>query len=141
MPKVDPVRDAAVQVLLRVFEHGAFLDLASDALLSKKQLSERGKRFFTQLVCGTVRHRLLVDHILQRLVTQPLEHLPRPILAILRMAAFQALFCNQVATGIDPHKRRARKKIWPFRHRTSRECCRTATTKVFGQCATPKSSE
>ncbi|HOJ32163.1 MAG TPA: 16S rRNA (cytosine(967)-C(5))-methyltransferase RsmB [Candidatus Hydrogenedentes bacterium] len=103
MPKVDPVRDAAVQVLLRVFEHGAFLDLASDALLSKKQLSERGKRFFTQLVCGTVRHRLLVDHILQRLVTQPLEHLPRPILAILRMAAFQALFCNQVTPPALTH--------------------------------------
>ena len=93
---VDNVRDAAVYVLLRVLEEGAYLSIALDKALRKKDLSERGRRFLTQLVYGTVRHRLLCDHVLKPLLRQPLDELPKPILAIMRMGVFQALFCNQV---------------------------------------------
>jgi len=109
---VDSVRDAAIDVLLRVFERGAYLDAALDKTLRRKRLSERGRRFLTQLVYGTVRHRLLCDHALAPICHQPLEKLPAPIFAILRMAVFQSLFCNQVThpamvhTSVDLAKRR-----------------------------------
>ncbi|MFA6240115.1 MAG: 16S rRNA (cytosine(967)-C(5))-methyltransferase RsmB [Candidatus Hydrogenedentales bacterium] len=93
---VDPVRLAAVDVLLRVFEHGAFLSDALDQTLQKSGLSERGRRFLTQLVYGTVRHRALCDVAISRILDQPMDKLPRPILAVLRMGVFQALFCDQV---------------------------------------------
>ena len=93
---VDSVRDGAVDVLLRVFERGAFLDVALDKTLRRRRLTERGKRFLTQLAYGTVRHKLLCDCVLAGRVRQPLDKLPRPIHAILRMGVFQALFCNQV---------------------------------------------
>lgn len=110
---VDPVRDAAVDALLRVFERGAFTDVAIDKTLRRRTgLSPRGRRFFTQLVYGTARHKLLCDHVLTPLLHQPLDGLPAPILIILRMGVFQALFCRQVTfpamvhTSVDLAKKR-----------------------------------
>ena len=100
---VDHVRDAAAGVLLRVFEHGAYLNLALDAAIRRKRFSPRGRRFLTQLVYGTARHKLLCDHVLENLVRQPLADLPRPIHTVLRMGVFQGLFCNQVTRPAMVH--------------------------------------
>lgn len=109
---VDLVRDAAVDVLLRVFERGVFLDASLDRTLRRKEISDRGRRFLTQLVYGTVRHRVLCDYILQPLLKQTLDHLPLAIHIILRMGVYQALFLNQVTfpamvhTSVDLAKKR-----------------------------------
>jgi len=109
---VDPVRDAAIDVLLRVFDRGVFLDTSLDKTLRRKEISDRGRRFLTQLVYGTVRHRLLCDHVLSPLLNQPFDKLPTPILAILRMGVYQALFLSQVTfpamvhTSVDLAKKR-----------------------------------
>ncbi len=109
---IDPVRDAAIEALLRVFERGMFLDASLDKTLRRRTLSDRGRRFFTQLVYGTVRHKLLCDHVLRGLLKQPLEDLPAPIRILLRMGIFQALFCRQVThpalvhTSVDLAKKR-----------------------------------
>lgn len=111
---VDPVRDAAIDVLLRVFETRAFLDASLDKTLRRKgsALSSRGRRFLTQLVYGTVRHKLLADSVLSGPLHQPLSELPAPIRTILRMGVFQTLFCNQVTfpamvhTSVDLAKAR-----------------------------------
>ena len=92
---IDIVRDTAVNILLRV-EDGAFLDSALDKALHRRAISDRGRRFLTQLVYGTVRHKALCDHVLKKRVHEPMGKLPIPILIILRMGVFQALFCNQV---------------------------------------------
>jgi len=93
---VDPVRAAAVDVLVRVFEAGAYLKQALDISLRRHPVSSRGRRFLTQLVYGTVRHKLLADYILSKLLHQPLDKLPGPIRAILRMGVYEALFLQQV---------------------------------------------
>jgi 16S rRNA (cytosine967-C5)-methyltransferase len=111
---VDLVRDAAIDVLLRVFERDWYLDESLDKTLRRKggSFAPRGRRFLTQIAYGTVRHRMLCDHALARILTQPLEELPAPIRAILRMGVFQSLFCNQVtfpamvSTSVDLAKRR-----------------------------------
>ena len=111
---VDPVRDAAIDVLLRVLEKRVFLDRSLDKTLRRKgsALSSRGRRFLTQLVYGTVRHKLLADSVLSGPLHQPLGELPAPIRTILRMGVFQALFCNQVTfpamvhTSVDLAKSR-----------------------------------
>lgn len=109
---VDLVRDAAVDVLLRVYERGVHLDVSLDKTLRRKPVSDRGRRFMTQLVYGTVRHTQLADHILAKLCTQPLSDLPLPILVVLRMAVFQSLFCHTVTppamvhTSVDLAKKR-----------------------------------
>lgn len=94
---IDAVRDAAIDVLLRVWEHGAYIDEALDRILRRRtSLGQRGRRFLAQLAYGTVRHRLLCDHVLDGLLHEPASGLPPAILAILRMGVFQALFCDQV---------------------------------------------
>lgn len=109
---VDPVRDAAIDVLLRVFTRNMHLDQSLDKTLRRKSMSDRGRRFLTQLAYGTVRHSLLCDYVLRPICRQPLEQFPVPILLILRMAVFQALFCNQVTqpamvhTSVDLAKKR-----------------------------------
>lgn len=111
---VDLVRDAAVDVLLRVLERDWYLDESLNKTLRRKggAFAPRGRRFLTQLVYGTVRHRMLCDHALARILTQPLEDLPPPIRTILRMGVFQSVFCNQVtfpamvSTSVDLAKRR-----------------------------------
>lgn len=111
---VDPVRDAAIDVLLRVSTKNVHIAQAVDRTLRRKKgrLSPRGRRFMTQLVYGTTRHALLADHILRPLLHQPLEKLPLPILLILRMGVFQALFADNVTfpamvhTSVDLAKRR-----------------------------------
>lgn len=109
----EPVRDAAIDVLLRVFERQVYLDVSLDKTQRRKKLSERGRRFLGMLVYGTVRHRILCDHILQQHCHQPLDELPIAILIILRMAVFQSLFCDQVTTpamvhtSVDLAKKRA----------------------------------
>jgi len=92
----DVVRDAAIAVLLRVFEQGAFLDRVLDGAIARTKLSARGRRFLTQLVYGTVRHNLLCDFVIESMLRQPIDKLPKPILTILRMGVFQSLFCDQV---------------------------------------------
>lgn len=109
---VDPVRDAAIDVLLRVFENRSRLDQSLDKTIRRREMSDRGRRFLTQLVYGTTRHLLLCDHILNRLCSQPLDKLPLPVLAVLRMGVYQALFCNTVTfpamvhTSVDLAKKR-----------------------------------
>jgi 16S rRNA (cytosine967-C5)-methyltransferase len=109
---VDRVRDAAIDVLLRVFERGAYLNIALDKTLRRKSFNPRARRFLTLLVYGTVRHKTLCDFILTDRVRQPLDKLPPAILTILRMGVFQALFCRQVTfpamvhTSVDLAKKR-----------------------------------
>lgn len=93
---VDKVRDAAVDTLIRVFDKRHFLDSALDRTLRRRNIGDRGRRFLTQLVYGTVRHKLLCDHALAAVLDRPLESMPSPIQNILRLGVYQALFCDNV---------------------------------------------
>jgi len=108
---LDIVRDTAVHVLLRVSDSDAYLNIALDKSLRRRVISERGRRFLTQLVYGTVRHQLLCDFVIARLLRDPIDKLPPAIRSILRMGVFQSLFCSQVTfpsmvhTSVDLAKR------------------------------------
>lgn len=100
---VDPVRDAAVSALLRVFEAQAPVDATLDRIIVRGKLSQRGNRFLTHIVYGVVRHKLLCDHVLQGLCEQPLDKLPPPVFMVLRLGVFQALFCDNVTRPAMVH--------------------------------------
>jgi 16S rRNA (cytosine967-C5)-methyltransferase len=99
----EPVRNAAIDVLLRVMERNIFLDVSLDKTQRRRGFPDRGRRFLGMLVYGTMRHRTLCDFVLQQHCHQSLDKLPPVILVILRMAVFQALFCNQVTKPVMVH--------------------------------------
>ncbi len=110
---VDPVRDSAVDILLRVMNDAQRTDVLLDRKLSRGHFSPQGARFLTHLVYGVVRHKLLCDHVLRDICEQPLDQLPDSVLMILRMGVFQQLFCANVTrpamvhTAVELAKRRS----------------------------------
>jgi 16S rRNA (cytosine967-C5)-methyltransferase len=111
---VDPVRDAAIDTLIRIVEKGARTNQALERTISRRGsgLSSQGRRFLSQLVYGTTRHANLTDHVLRDIVSNPLNTLPLPIWLILRMGVFQSLFMNSVTfpamvhTSVDVAKKK-----------------------------------
>lgn len=109
---IDPVRDSAVDILLRVLNEGLHADVALDKRLSRGNYSPQGARFLTHLVYGVARHKLLCDHVLRGICEQPLDQLPDAVLMILRMGVYQQLFCDNVTrpamvhTSVELAKRR-----------------------------------
>ena len=94
---VDPIRDAAFRSLRRVTENGAYANLVVDAALERHDWAERDRKFYTTLVYGTLRHRGLLDWVLEKRIGKRFPRRIQPaILAILRMGAYQILFLSRV---------------------------------------------
>mgnify|MGYP005847176453 CR=1 FL=1 len=114
MNPVDPVRDAAIDVLSRVWEKGVHLDVALDVTLRRRGvgLSARGKRFLSHLSYQACRWRRLADYVLSTACEQPLDRLPMPVLIILRLAVTQMYFSQTVhrAAAVSTSVELARKR-------------------------------
>jgi 16S rRNA (cytosine967-C5)-methyltransferase len=75
----------ARDALLRIDE-GAYANLVLSALLERSGLSDRDRRFATELVYGTTRMRRACDFLVDRFVLRPLDP---PTRAVLRLGAHQ----------------------------------------------------
>src|SRR5918998_4992109 len=78
-------RAVARDALLRIDE-GAYANLALPAMLERSGLSDRDRRFATELVYGTTRMRRACDFLVDRFVLRPLDP---PTRAVLRLGAHQ----------------------------------------------------
>src|SRR5918998_992680 len=78
-------RAVARDALLRIDE-GAYANLALPAMLERSGLSDRDRRFATELVYGTTRMRRAGDFLVDRFVLRPLDP---PTRAVLRLGAHQ----------------------------------------------------
>jgi 16S rRNA (cytosine967-C5)-methyltransferase len=88
-------REVALTVVRRVFEDDAYADRALSA--EAVALAPRDRAFATALAYGTVQRRATLDHVLERLVSRPLERLEPGVLAVLRLGLFQLLLLDGVA--------------------------------------------
>lgn len=95
-PSFSPARACAYRVIRRVFEEDAYADraLRGDA----ESLSPRDRALAMTLAFGTVQRRGTLDHVIAAFSSRPLERLDPPVLAALRLGAFQLLFLDGVAT-------------------------------------------
>jgi 16S rRNA (cytosine967-C5)-methyltransferase len=78
-------------VLARVSRRGGTLAQAL-AVPAVEALDERERALLHELVLGTLRRRGWLDHVLGRLVHQPLERVVPGVLDALRLGAYQLLF-------------------------------------------------
>src|SRR5438132_929714 len=90
-------RSAALQILVRVQQHGGF----ADVLLGRRMgaFGAADRRLLTQLVLGTLAWQGRLDFELAHHSARPLQKLAPQLLALLRMGLFQL----RMLTRIPPH--------------------------------------
>lgn len=82
-------RQLAWYVLDHIESEDAYANLALMRILRDNPSNQREKAFCTELVYGTMRHRLTIDYILGRLLSRPFVSLNRSVKNILRLAIYQ----------------------------------------------------
>jgi 16S rRNA (cytosine967-C5)-methyltransferase len=88
--KVAPARRCAYAVLRRVFEHGAYADLALHS--QARTLDARDRALAMRLAYGAVQRRGTLDHLTEALAARPLARLDAPLLAALRLGLYELLY-------------------------------------------------
>ena len=91
---IAPARRAAYEVIRRVFEEDAYADRALRT--ASEGLDERDRALARQLAFGTVQRVRTLDHALETLGKRPVRKLDPPVLAALRLGAFQLGFLDGV---------------------------------------------
>jgi len=91
---VAPARRAAFDVLLRVFEDGAYADRALRTAVAG--LDERDRALAQQLAFGTVQRARTLDYAVEALGRRPVGRLDAPVRAALRLGAYQLAYLDGV---------------------------------------------
>jgi len=104
-------REVALEVLHRVDAHQAWSTALLRRVLDRAALGPADAALATELTYGTLRHRAELDWVLARATRTPLDRLPAPIRAVLRIGAYQLLFLDRIppraacAESVDLAKR------------------------------------
>lgn len=83
-------RVCAYAVLRRVFEQGAYADLALRA--EARELDARDRALAMRLAYGAVQRKGTLDHLIEQLAERPLKRLDAPVLAALRLGLYELLY-------------------------------------------------
>jgi 16S rRNA (cytosine967-C5)-methyltransferase len=93
---VTPARLCAYSVVRRVFEDGAWADRSLHGEAGRLGLEPRERGLATQLAYGTVQRRATLDALIETLSGRPVDRLDPPVLAALRLGAFQLAYLDRV---------------------------------------------
>jgi 16S rRNA (cytosine967-C5)-methyltransferase len=116
---ISPARDVALDILLRVSQHGAY---ASELLHSERleKLSPQDRGLCTELVMGVLRWRSRLDEVLASVSSQKLGKLDAEVLEALRLAAYQIGFLARIPAhaavneSVELVKRKKKRSAAPF---------------------------
>jgi 16S rRNA (cytosine967-C5)-methyltransferase len=87
---VAPARACAYAVLRRVFERGAYADLALRS--QARDLDARDRALAMRLAYGAVQRRGTLDHLIERFAERPISTLDAPLLAALWLGLYELLY-------------------------------------------------
>jgi 16S rRNA (cytosine967-C5)-methyltransferase len=90
---IAPARRAAYEVVRRVFEEYAYADRALRTAV--EGLDERDRALAQRLAYGTVQRKRTLDHAIDTLGRRPSRKLDPPVLASLRLGAYQLGYMDQ----------------------------------------------
>lgn len=92
--KVSPARAAAFEILRRVETEGAF---ASVLLASSvEELSHQDRALCHEMVLGTLRRQLWLDHLIGYYARRSAEKLDAPVRLVLRLGLYQLRFLSRI---------------------------------------------
>jgi 16S rRNA (cytosine967-C5)-methyltransferase len=93
---VAPARVCAYAVVRRVFEDGAYADLALHGEADRLALEPRDRALATRLAYGVVQRRATLDHVIEILADRPVGRLEPGVLAALRLGVLQLAFLDRI---------------------------------------------
>lgn len=96
MSGATEARRCAHAVLLRVEGDGAFADVAFRTEAGRRHLDPRERAFAQRLAYGTLQRRATLDHVIAACSSRPLKRIDAPVLAALRLGAYQLLYADGV---------------------------------------------
>jgi 16S rRNA (cytosine967-C5)-methyltransferase len=88
--KPTTARSIAAEALCQAELHREF---AGETLNRYPQLTERQKA--TDLVFGVIRNRVLIDLVIEKFSSSPINRIPHRILNVIRVAVFELIYCPQ----------------------------------------------
>jgi len=94
MSEISPARAVAFKVLRRVFEDDAYADRALRS--ESAGLDDRDRALARRLAYGSVQRKRTLDHAIETLSRRPVRKLDPPVLAALRLGAYQIAFMDGV---------------------------------------------
>jgi 16S rRNA (cytosine967-C5)-methyltransferase len=95
---IAPARRAAYEVVRRVFEEDAYADRALRSAV--EGLDERDRALAQRLAYGTVQRMRTLDHAIDKLGRRPTRKLDPPVLASLRLGAYQLGYTDLPAHAV-----------------------------------------
>lgn len=95
---IAPARRAAYEVVRRVFEDEAYADRALTSAV--ESLDERDRALAQRLAYGTVQRARTLDFGIDALGKRPVRKLDAPVLASLRLGAYQLAFTDQAVHAV-----------------------------------------
>ena len=94
MSEISPARAVAFKVIRRVFEDGAYADRALRS--ESAGLDDRDRALARRLAYGAVQRKRTLDHAIEALGRRPVRKLDPPVVAALRLGAYQLAFMDGV---------------------------------------------
>ena len=95
---IAPARKAAFDVVRRVFEDGAYANRAFPAAAAA--LDPRDRALAQRIAYGTVQRMRTIDHGIGELGSRPVSELDRPVIAALRIAAYELAWSEAPAHAV-----------------------------------------
>ena len=95
---IAPARRAAFEVVRRVFEEEAYADRALASAVAG--LDTRDRALAQRLAYGTVQRARTIDFGIEQLGKRPVRKLDPPVLAALRLGAYQLAWTDQAAHAV-----------------------------------------
>lgn len=90
------IRLLAVKALSDINRNGAYANITLQDYISKHNLADLDRRFFTELVYGVVRRRNYLDAIIVNFAKRPLKKLSSMVVEILRLGIYQIIYMDKV---------------------------------------------
>ena len=95
---IAPARKAAFEVVRRVFEEEAYADRALASAV--EGLDDRDRSLAQRLAYGTVQRKRTLDLGIEQLGKRPVRKLDAPVLAALRLGAYQLAWTDQAVHAV-----------------------------------------
>lgn len=90
------VREIALHSLLAVCKDGGYSNIVVSQAIHKYKMEDRDRRFYTELVYGTLRYLNYLDWIVSKISTRKLNKLDPVCLAVIRMGLYQIFGMTKV---------------------------------------------